>query len=211
MTELNSGLAAGFKLSYQPLNDFGSATRTPDSDDNLLFTHASSSPLRDHAWEGGLVVRLRLDQIEFTNWLEGLGSIVLIPALIRAVSTRTFLDLMFGRIILLSYFDPSRFLTKCRAEGIKAGFVSRRWTNRLRTAQGWKAHEYPIFQGRALGHIAGGLPFVLGSARLHQMVFNWVYPLSLVQELVGAAGQMEQIKSGLKHGRRGFTEDDLED
>lgn len=71
----------------------------------------------------------RLDQIEFTNWLEGLGSIVLIPALIRAVSTRTFLDLMFGRIILLSYFDPSRFLTKCRAEGIKAGFVSRRWTD----------------------------------------------------------------------------------
>ena len=153
----------------------------------------------------------RLDQIEFINWLEGFASIVLIPVLIRPISTRTFLDLMFGRVILLSYFDPSRFLAMCKTSGLRAGFVSTKKTNRLRTAQGWKVHEYPIFNGRALGYITGGHPFVLGSARIHQMAFNWVHPSSLIQEITGVASQMEQITSGLKRGEYGFTEDDLED
>jgi hypothetical protein len=156
----------------------------------------------------------RLKKIEFTNWLDGLSSVFLIPLLLRPVSTRTFLDILFGRIRLLTYFHAPSFLRLCRESGLKAGFVREKWTNRLRSNQGWRKGDYPTFKGRALGYMSGTIPMVMGSVRLHNIEFNWQKPSSVAKEMAGTASQLKDISSdGAVAGnkRSGFTEQDLED
>ncbi|HXN18469.1 MAG TPA: hypothetical protein VN875_09080 [Candidatus Binatus sp.] len=153
-----------------------------------------------------------LKKIDLIDWREGLGSIFFIPPLMRDLKSRSFLDLLFGRLRLFCYLDASGFLELCRNAGLKAGFLSRRLTNRLKSQQGWSTDEYPTFEGRALGYVAGKAPMILGSVRLHQMAFNWMTPSSVASEIAIGVSQLNERNFDVSDGaeERGFTEQDLE-
>lgn len=131
-----------------------------------------------------------LKQVEFTNWLEGLGSIGLFPPLLRPIKTRNFLDLCFGRVELLFYFHAPNFLHKCRLAGLNAGFLTKKRTNQLRTKQGWRSYDYPLWEGRAIAYMVGRRPMIMGSTRLHDMMFNWMTPGSVVENIVSSISNM---------------------
>jgi hypothetical protein len=148
-----------------------------------------------------------LKKIEFTNWIEGFGSIGLIPLLLRDLSTRTFLDLILGRLYLHCYFHAPNFLQLCRDVGLKAGFFSKKHTNRLRSKQQWRSHDYPTWEGRALGYMVGSHPMVVGSLRLHEIIFNWRKPSSVAEEMASSVSNFDQASiAELKN----LTEEDLE-
>jgi hypothetical protein len=154
-----------------------------------------------------------LKKIELIDWRDGFSSIFLIPPLMRPLRTRSFLDLMFGRIRLFCYLDASRFLPLNRKFGTKAGFLSRRRTNQLRTNQGWGTGDYPIFDGRALAYLAGGCPMIMGSMRLQQMAFNWEMSSSVAAEIGNGVSQLSDQKFrslAEVEGKPGFAEQDLE-
>lgn len=89
-----------------------------------------------------------LKSIEFTDWRSGFGSVLCIPPLLRPLSARCFLDLLFGRIQLHLHFDPSTFLRLCAEAGVRAGFLKKRTTNRLRSRFGWRKGQVPLFAER---------------------------------------------------------------
>ena len=118
---------------------------------------------------------------------------------------------MFDRIRLYFYLDAARFLQLSRTIGLKAGFLNRKKTNRLKAAQHWGQNDYPIFDGRALGYVIGAHPMVMGSVRLHQMFFNWETPSSVVREIASAIPELANQDFGISEGAKpAFTEQDLE-
>ncbi len=143
----------------------------------------------DRLSTGKFVQELR--NLQFTGWLEGLGSVFLVPPALRVLGSRSLLDLLFGRIRLMLYLDASRFLALCRAGGVEAGFVSQRRTNHLKSSGHFR--DYPIFNGRALGYISGDYSMLMGSARIHEMVFNWARPSSVARELTEIVTAMKEI------------------
>jgi hypothetical protein len=152
-----------------------------------------------------------LSSIKLTAWTEGLGSMFFMPPLLRPLSTRSFLDLMFDRIRLYFYLDAARFLQLTRTIGLKAGFLNRKKTNRLKAAQHWGQNDYPIFEGRALGYVIGAHPMVMGSVRLHQMFFNWERPSSVAREIASAIPVLLKQDFGISEDSKpAFTERDLE-
>lgn len=153
-----------------------------------------------------------LQKIEFINWIESINSVVTIPLLLRAsLSTRSFLDLTSGRIHLRFYFDPSSFLEICRQQKLQAGFIKKKITNRLRTAGRWKKNDCPLFDGRALGYIAGGFQGIIGWGFLHEILFNWRTPTAIARHLADTAGQLREVSSEQKGSESPwFSERDLE-
>ena len=61
-----------------------------------------------------------MDKITVIDWLDGLGSQVLIPLFLRPLRPRTFLDLIFGRIRLLFFFHPPAFVELLQKAGVRA-------------------------------------------------------------------------------------------
>jgi hypothetical protein len=127
-----------------------------------------------------------LQKIKLTDWLEGLGSVRLIPLFKRPLSTRTFLDLAFGRIRLLFFFHPPTFIRLCQEAGVQADLISKKATNRLRSTQQLRSGEIPLYQGCAIGYRLGDHTVVLGSAGLHEVIFNWMRPRSFIAQLADA-------------------------
>lgn len=151
-----------------------------------------------------------LQKVRFTDWLEGLGSIFLVPPPLRPLHARSLLDLVFGRIRLLAYFDAPNFVALGRAHGLQIGFIRRRQTERLASVGLLDRDE--IFGGRALGYFAGSTSIVMGSAKIHEMIFNWVRPMSIIQELREMESLLNDI-GGHPHcatGKPLFSEKDLE-
>ena len=154
-----------------------------------------------------------LQRIEFTDWRSGFGSVLCIPPTLRPFSPRSFLDLLFGRIQLHLYFDGASFVRLCREHGVRAGFIKKRNTNRLKTTLGWRKGEVPIWDGRAIGFLAGGESFVFDRGYYDEILFNWRTPEAIV-------GHMKQLDSELAESplprsaerslRRLFVENDLE-
>src|SRR5579859_2211561 len=124
-----------------------------------------------------------LDSIEFTDWRSGFGSVFCIPPLLRPLSARCLLDLLFGRIRLHLYFDPASFLRLCADSGVCAGFLKKRITNRLRSTFGWKKGQVPLFGGRAIGYITGGVTDILVPSYLDEIFFNWRKPSAIVRHI----------------------------
>jgi hypothetical protein len=155
----------------------------------------------------------QIENIRFIDWMEALHSPLTIPPLLRPLSTRSFLDLMSGRIQLRSYFDPGSFLRLCRGQKLQAGFVRKKVTNRLRTTQRWKKDQVPIFEGRALGYVAGGLVGLIGWGFLHEILFNWRTPVAIARHLSRLNIELEPFRetySGQNVNVDWFSEKDLE-
>ena len=168
----------------------------------------------DEAETGNQEKLLRaLQRIEFTDWRSGFGSVLCIPPTLRPFSPRSFLDLLFGRIQLHLYFDGASFVRLCSEHGVRAGFIKKRNTNRLKTTLGWRKGEVPIWDGRAIGFLAGGESFVFDRGYYDEILFNWRTPEAIV-------GHMKQLDSELAKSplprsaerslRRLFAENDLE-
>jgi secreted Zn-dependent insulinase-like peptidase len=88
-----------------------------------------------------------------------------------------------------------------------AGFFSKKHTNRLRSKQQWRSHDYPTWEGRALGYMVGSHPMVVGSLRLHEIIFNWRKPSSVAEEMASSVSNFDQASiAELKN----LTEEDLE-
>jgi hypothetical protein len=155
----------------------------------------------------------QIENIRFIDWMEALHSPSTIPPLLRPLSTRSFLDLMTGRIQLRFYFDPGSFLRLCRAQKLQAGFVRKKVTNRLRTTQRWKKDQVPIFDGRALGYVAGGFVGLIGWGLLHEILFNWRTPVAIARHLSRLNIELEPFRepySGQDVDRDWFSDKDLE-
>jgi hypothetical protein len=116
-----------------------------------------------------------LKSIEFTDWRSGFDSVLCIPPLLRRLSPRSFLDLLFGRVHLHLHFDPSAFLRLCSDAGVRGGFLRKRVTNRLRST--------PLFERRAIGYISGALSAVFTPSYLDEMFFNWRTPSAIVRHI----------------------------
>lgn len=154
-----------------------------------------------------------LQRIEFTDWRSGFGSVLCIPPTLRRLSPRSFLDLLFGRVQLHLYFDGASFVRLCSEHGVRAGFIKKRNTNRLKTTLGWRKGEVPLWDGRAIGFIAGGESFVFDRGYYDEILFNWRTPEAIV-------GHMKQLDGELTGSplpraterplRRLFAENDLE-
>jgi len=155
-----------------------------------------------------------VQNITFIDWIEALNSAVCIPPLLRRpLRTRSFLDLMSGRIQLRFYLDPTAFLQLCREQKLQAGFIKKKITNRLKTSGGWRKGQYPIFGGRALGYVAGNFAGVIGWGILHEIMFNWRTPGAIARHLAHASAELQQLGQSPvgEHARRNwFSERDLE-
>lgn len=154
-----------------------------------------------------------LEGVEFTDWRSGFGSVICIPPTLRPLSARSFLDLLLGQIQLHLHFDGASFVRLCYKHGVRAGFIKKRSTNRLKTTLGWRKGEVPMWDGRAIGFIAGGKPFVFGRGYYDEILFNWRTPEAIV-------GHMKQLDNELNESslpgvtqpplQRFFAESDLE-
>ncbi len=154
-----------------------------------------------------------LQMIEFADWRSGFGSVVCIPPTLRRLSARSFLDLLFGRIQLHLYFDGASFVRFCGEQGVRAGFIKKRSTNRLKTTLGWRKGDVPVWGGRAIGFIAGGESFIFDRGYYDEILFNWRTPESIVRHMKQLDSEL--VKSLLpraneRHLRRLFAENDLE-
>jgi len=150
-----------------------------------------------------------LESIEFTDWRSGFGSVLCIPPLLRPLSPRAFLDLLFGRIHLHLHFDPSAFLRLCSDAGVRAGFLRKRATNRLRSTYRWKKNQVPLFNGRAIGYVSGALSAIFTPNYLDEMFFNWRTPSAIVRHMKQIESEFPAPPDAPKTAQL-FSEADLE-
>lgn len=154
-----------------------------------------------------------LQAIEFTDWRSGFGSPISIPPLLWPLSGRAYLDLLFGRIQLKIYFDAVSFVRLSTENGVRAGFLKKRTTNRLKSTLGWRKGEVPLFGGKAVGYMAGELSAVFDRSYYDEILFNWREPRAIV-------GHMKQLDLELGNSQlqwadkrplqQLFSENDLE-
>ena len=162
-------------------------------DARLFALNAFGAP-PDMAKESPEKIAQAMDKLTLVDWLDGLGAITLVPLCLRPLSARTFLDLVFGRIRLLFFFYPPAFITLLQEAGIKAEFLSRKETNRLRTTRGLRPSDLPpLHEGRAMTFYIKDTPIYVGSMRFHEMVFNWARPHSLVAQMADAIATAPDI------------------
>jgi hypothetical protein len=135
-----------------------------------------------------------VDKITLIDWLDGLGSQCLMPLFLRPLRARTFLDLIFGRMRLLFFFHPPTFVELLRKAGVRAELLTQKETNRLRSVRKLRESDLPpLHEGRAIAFYIGATQYYMGSARLHQMVFNWACPRSLVAQMADAISTAPDI------------------
>lgn len=154
-----------------------------------------------------------LQRIEFTDWRSGFGSVLCIPPTLRRLSPRSFLDLLFGRIQLHLYFDGASFVRLCAEHGVRAGFIKKRTTNRLKTTLRWRIGEVPLWDGKAIGFFAGGESFVFGRGYYDEILFNWRMPEAIVghiRQLDSELAESPLPRSTERPLQRLFAENDLE-
>ncbi len=150
-----------------------------------------------------------LKKIKLIDWRTGRGSIYLRPPVLSKLSAKSLMDLLFGRVILVHYFDYPSFVRLCRDFGVKAGFLSKKWTNRLKGSG--QARGYPQYKNRLIGYMAGSIPMVMGDNWIHEMVYNWLRPVSVVLHLAEMEARMKEIgEFDPLEKEAGFSEKDLD-
>ena len=163
-----------------------------EADARLFAMNAFGAP--DMAKEPPEMIADAMDKVTLTDWLDGLGAISLLPLCLRPLSARTFLDLAFGRIRLLFFLHPPGFIKLLQEAGIKAEFLNRKETNRLRTTKGLRLSDLPpLHEGRAMSYYVKDTLCYVGSMRFHEMVFNWARPSSLIAQMADALSTAPDI------------------
>ena len=127
-----------------------------------------------------------LNSIRLTDWREGFGSVVLEPVTLRPVPDEPLIDLLLGRRGLKFYFDPQEFIILCNSRGVEARLTSKKEASRLRSSG--SAKGLVNFGGQFIQLSVGGGNFIIGEGILHEMIFNWYRPTSVID-------QIKQIRS----------------
>ena len=122
-----------------------------------------------------------LRKIQLTDWRTGFNSVILLPIAINPLPDRYLMDLLFGRKRLMCYFDAKRFIELCKKNGVKAYFVDSKETKRLRSRK--KAKGLVEFDGRFIGCFCQNCKVTLGEGVFHEMLYNWIRPISVVNQL----------------------------
>ena len=131
-----------------------------------------------------------LDTIKLVDWREGFSSVVLEPIMMRDIPDQYLTDLLFGRRILKLCFNPQRFVALCNDNGIEADLTSTRETSRLRSS-GF-AKECGDFDGQLIRFSLGDLSWIFADGAFHEMLFNWVHPTSVIEQIKQSRFSREQ-------------------
>lgn len=121
-----------------------------------------------------------LAAIKLIDWLEGLGSVVLNPILLRNLPDARLMDLLLGRIRLKLFFHAQSFIDLCKRKGLDARLINRKAFNRLQLSgsdQGLSKFNGEYIQLTIPENIQ-----VVGDGTYHEMLFNWVYPRSVIDQ-----------------------------
>jgi hypothetical protein len=121
-----------------------------------------------------------LSRINLTDWIEAVGSVVLYPLLLRDISDKHLLDLLLGKKRLRFFFHPESFILLCNQNGIRAEFTTIREANRIRSSPHTGLME---FDGKFIQLFLGDAVATFGDGFFHEMIFNWVRPLSVIEQL----------------------------
>jgi hypothetical protein len=128
-----------------------------------------------------------LDTIKLSDWREGFSSVILYPIILRQIPNQSLMDLLFCRKIIRLCFNPQRFVALCNENGLKADLTSTKETNRLKARGIGKGCV--DFDGHFIRHslsdsstIFDEGPF-LGEGLLHEMLYNWVHPKSVIEQI----------------------------
>ncbi len=121
-----------------------------------------------------------LAAIKLTDWLEGLGSVVLSPVLLRKLPDEQLMDLLFGRIRLKFFFHAQSFVRLCNANDLDAKLINRKTFNRLRLSDSDKGLAQ--FDGKYIQFSTPESIQVMGEGTYHEIVFNWVYPRIIIDQ-----------------------------
>lgn len=119
--------------------------------------------------------------IGLTDWIEGVSSVVLEPILLRKFPDRHVVDLLLGKKRLRFFFSPESFVALCNHTGLKAEVTTTKQANRLRSSGPKKGLAQ--FDGRFVRLFLGDAVGTLGDGLLHEMLFNWVRPASIIEQM----------------------------
>jgi hypothetical protein len=122
-----------------------------------------------------------LSRITLIDWMEGVASVVLEPILLRHLPDKYLMDVLLGKKRLKFFFNPESFMTLCDENGIRAEFTTTKEANCLRSSG--SAKGLVEFDGRFIRLFLGDAVGTFGDGFLHEMLFNWVRPTSVIEQL----------------------------
>lgn len=122
-----------------------------------------------------------LSTIKLVDWREGFGSVILEPITLRDIPDQYLIDLLLGRKQLKLLFNPQRFVALCKDNGIKAELTSTKEASRLQSSGFVKGRVN--FDGQFIRFSDGDFSGVFGEGLFHEMLFNWVYPTSIIEQM----------------------------
>ncbi len=121
-----------------------------------------------------------LAAIKLIDWLEGLGSVVLNPILLRKLPDAQLMDLLLGRIRLKLFFHVQSFIDLCSTNGLDARLIDRKGFNRLHLSD--SDEGLSKFNGEYIQFTTQESIQVMGDGTYHEMVFNWVHPRIIIDQ-----------------------------
>lgn len=122
-----------------------------------------------------------LSTIKLIDWREGFGSVILEPVMLRHIPDEYLADLLLGRKRLKFFFNPQQFITLCNDNGLKADFTTTKEANRLRSSGSTKG--LVDFDGQFIRFSLGDVSATLGDGTFDEMLFNWVHPSSVIEQI----------------------------
>jgi len=121
-----------------------------------------------------------LSTIKLIDWREGFGSVILEPITLRHIPDQHLIDLLLGRKMLKFFFNPQRFVALCNDNGLKANFTTTKESNRLRSSGSTKKGLVD-FDGQFIHFSFGDTTCTFAEETFHEMLFNWVRPISIIE------------------------------
>jgi len=122
-----------------------------------------------------------LSTIKLVDWRRGFSSIILEPIILRDIPDHHLIDLLLGRKMLKFFFSPQRFVALCNDNGIKANFISIKEGNRLMSFGLTKG--VVDFDSQFIRFSLGDFSGIFGEGLFHEILFNWVYPTSIIEQM----------------------------
>ncbi len=138
-----------------------------------------------------------LNTIKLIDWRQGFGSVVLEPIILRDIPNGLLTDLLLGKKQLKFFFNPLAFVVLCNKNGLNADLITRKKACRLIRSGSTKG--LVAFDNRFIRFSSGDVTSILGEGVFHEMVFNWVHPASVIDQIKGGDG----VLTGLARKMRG--------
>lgn len=119
-----------------------------------------------------------LDNIPLGDWLKGFGSVVFEPITLRRIPDRYLIELLLAKKRLKFYFSPKEFISLCNKRGLEARFATKKEVSHMKSSG--LGTGLADINGQFISVPFGGNSFIFGEGILHEMLFNWVRPTSII-------------------------------